>query len=284
MDAIQRGTRESNEWKINRKFVYCSIYKSIYTRPVWENLTSFLNNSKQFTALDFYTVLSSSMIYYLFQWKSYKLIRHKKYINREDNKYIDAINNILNHFTNLVVSIIWSDNSSRAIYKASFMYKIIQQNENLLNKISKQDILKYISDDDTEKYSNVKFFDDNVQYFDGTGTVLWLWIHISAAKIVEITNRSSAINNQSIEFYNFFSYLKYFLWCPTCLKHYNSDVYPKINTIDRSDMLKFTIKFHELTNKNTNITLKFNINDLMKNDTNLKILDFYDSYINFWKD
>lgn len=294
MDVAKQHNILQNKWKINKKFLYCSIYKSQYTRSIWQKLINFINKEINFTPLDFYIVLSTSMIDYLFQWRYYKLEQYRLYIGKyiqteteKSLKYKYSINDIVNHFVHLIVSIICTSNSFEATRISTDLLKLLQYEE-ISNKITKRDILKCIVRDDVEKFSNIDFFDDDdgIRYFDGVGTILWLWIHLTAARINKIIDNFTNITLLKTEFYMFFDYLKYFLWCPTCFNHYIYNVYPLLDKLDKTNVLLFTIDIHNLVNKRIHLQSTFNINELETDEqqTTNKQSDFYDSYMDFWND
>lgn len=261
---------------MNGNFLFLNEKKSDASHPLWENL-KLLVEDKNETNKSFYCRVSISMFNYFYRWYlscMYSSFKTKIPID------VHHLDNIINHFTLITVHIVHPDDADATIDNIVNVFKRaarkdiqnIKTEQPIETHTMNGDIYNILMGDVSE--NPITLIEKDCLYFDAVGTVIWLWIHLSAARIV-VKNITSYDT-----FWQFFDYIKYILSCGICRHHYDSKVYPLLNKIksNSQDVLEGSILIHDIVNMNKYETRNdFNILHQSSNK------DYYREYLNYWK-
>lgn len=261
-----------------KDFLFLSDTKSSFSEPLWNNIGNVIDNDD---AKVFYARLSTSVFGYFYDWCMTNMVTGAVYGIPIDIKHFHRI---INHFVMLCICSIndkpnmkMYNEISETINKYSLhdLGKISKTNMTLNIKESKMILYSSFFNTLTGNYNNkhVELLDKDCKYFDCVGTVIWLWIHLTASALLKHKNIPKT------EYYKFFDYLKYILSCSVCRRHYDTDIIPILDKIKSTskDELMASIELHAIVNVNKYKT-RHDCHTVSQ-ETNII---YYNAYINYW--
>lgn len=258
---------------MNTKFLFFNEKKSTSSHPLWENIKSVIETDNP---KSFYARISVSMFNYFYRWYISCV-----YISLKTGVHIDTQNldNIINHFASLCACILQPDNIAITVTRILNAFRVSEQQDIKIIKSGKSidtttinlKIYEILTNDLSK--TSIKVIDQNCVYFDAVGTVIWLWIHLTASGLI--------VNNISgTGYWEFFDYIKYILSCNICRQHYETRVYPLLGKIksNSKDVLMASILVHALVNLN-----KYETRDDYDTIYQSYNEEYYREYVEYWK-
>lgn len=262
---------------MNTNFLFLNEKKSSASSPLWENIRSLIDTPGE-TLDSFYCRLSVTMLNYFYRWYLACIYTSNDKHVPIDSKHLDVI---VGHFTMITAHVIRNGDVSATRDDVLRIFK----------RFTRQDMINVKNGNTIDTNAmNVKLYerltgkvfapaapaiqlDRDCIYFDAVGTVIWLWIHLTAGAIV--SGRLTIVN----EFWEFFEYLKYLLTCGICRHHYDTRIHPIVKKVKISskDVLMGTIILHAAVNVNKYETR--NDYDTIYQSSND---EYYKEYVKCW--
>lgn len=257
---------------INEEFLFVQYEKSKYSNIVWDKIKQYVLND---TPEKFYCRLFLTVMRHFYEWYITSIhLSHKYKIPIDHNLFVRIIDHVI-MISCIACNIPNKIDNIKKIYKshANSHIEYLDKHEHVPEIRDLIDHLIMILYDTVNTGDNI-LIDDGVKWFDGIGTVIWLWIHLTASGI------TIHAHNMYNEYYHVFKYLKYILSCGICKHHYDTDIIPVLNKIietNKSNILNASIDIHTIVNVNK-FKSRSDVNLMFTNITN----QFNDGYIKYW--